>query len=76
MCSQGRFFVKEEQTEFISQFESYPDIPNEDLLEAVAVATAKLLGLPLSEGDDEDAYAELMAEEKDIPSLEYAQGAP
>ncbi len=76
VASQGRFFVREDQTEFISQFETYPDIPNEDLLEAVAVATAKLLGLPLGDGDEDDAYAELMAEEKDIPALDYSMGAP
>jgi hypothetical protein len=76
VASQGRFYVKEEHTEFISQFESYPDIPNEDLLEATAVATAKLLGLPMGDDAEDSAYAELMAEEKDIPALEYHMGAP
>jgi hypothetical protein len=64
------FYCKESHTEFISQFSEYPDVNHEDILEAVAVATAEL-----STSYEED-YDDILEEEDDIPALTYVRGAP
>lgn len=70
ISSAGHFFVRDEHIEFISQFESYPDVSHDDVLEAVAVAATELQGLAFSSGgNDNDAMT--LEDEKDIPALEY-----
>ncbi len=67
-----KLFIRKDHHEFIAQFRAYPDIANDDLIEAVAVAVAELSNF----GYDESAYEDLMEEEDDIPVLAYVRGAP
>ena len=69
------FFISHSHTEFISQFCAYPDVANDDLIEAVALGVSELSGEFISEDDDEENYA-YMQTEKSIPSLTYQRGAP
>ncbi|MFQ5741978.1 MAG: hypothetical protein ACE5HV_00135 [Acidobacteriota bacterium] len=73
IASNSKLFVRRGQTEFVSQFRAYPDVAHDDLIEAVAVAAASLAG---SGYDDEDGYAEILAAEENIPSLQYLRGSP
>ena len=68
----GKLFVKKAQVEFLDQFRSYPDVSHDDLIETVAIAVAELSG----PGYEDDAYADMMHEEDDIPRLSYERGAP
>jgi hypothetical protein len=75
-ASQGHFFVRKEHVEFIEQFRSYPDVSNDDVIEAVAVAAGELLGVIGSSGDDEADYEDTVRDEGQLPALIYQRGAP
>lgn len=55
LAENGRLFVDPAMTDFISQWETYPAIPNEDLLDAVAVAMTDLVN-PYLELEDDTEY--------------------
>ena len=70
-ASNGHLFVKAEHTEFISQFRSYPNTPNDDILESVAVATSAIAGSYFGDGHDGvGGYGE------EVKEINYARGAP
>lgn len=71
-ASNGKIFVKDEHVEFIEQFESYPDVSHDDILETGAVAVAHLSKLGM--GGDGDI--EKVENEEDYPRLVYGRGAP
>jgi len=78
-AAEGRLFVKREHSEFIQQFNEYPDVAHDDLLETVAVALSALMGFGRAEADDEDLdewWKEIQLAEKDLPKLIYEPGAP
>jgi phage terminase large subunit-like protein len=54
VATNGRFFVRGTMVDFISQWESYPAIPNEDLLDAVALGMTDLVNPYLELEDDSD----------------------
>lgn len=67
------FIHRERHVEFCSQFVAYPNVPHDDVIEAVAVALTSLSkgGMP---GGREDY--DVRAMEEHIPELEYKRGAP
>ena len=69
-ASNQQFHVKPEHEEFIEQFCDFPDVAHDDVLEAVAVASNDLEGLP-DMGSDE-----VQTMQEDIPALNYVRGAP
>ena len=70
-ASNKKLFISRNHTEFISQFEAYPDVANDDVIESVAVAVAKVAEIA---GYEE--YADLQEEEDNIPPLQITYGAP
>ena len=74
-ASNSHLFIREDQHEFIEQFRSYPDVSNDDLIEAVAVAVAELSGESVLDLED-DEYEEIIMEERGIKPLSYDRGAP
>lgn len=74
VSSNGRLFVRADQHEFITQFRSYPDVNNDDLIETVARCVIELEGPKYD--DYGDAWQDVMQDESGIPALEYASGAP
>lgn len=73
-ASNGVLFIRTEHTDFISQFRAYPAISHDDLIESVAIAVAELTGPNYESG--EAAWDDVMEDERDIPTLMYAGGAP
>ena len=74
-ASMGHLFVRRDQHEFIAQFRAYPDVANDDLIETVAACVSDLSGAGVYD-DMGDEYEEIIQQERDIPALEYARGAP
>lgn len=67
IASNGHLYVHPSHVDFVSMFTDYPDVAHDDLLDAFSIAFAKLQGVGTFAG----TFADIMAEEKDIPSLEY-----
>lgn len=66
VCSSGEFYInRKKHSEFVEQFESYPDVEHDDVIEAVAEATrmaqedAVVLEGDYLELDDDDDYGRL-----------------
>ncbi len=74
----GHLYVRREHTDFIQQFNEYPDVPHEDVLDAVATGLSSLMGLAGMTSDDDldEWWAEIEAEEREIAPLRHAMGAP
>lgn len=75
LSSMGHLFVSREHHEFIAQFRAYPDVSHDDLIEVVAACVSDLSSSGIYDAPGEE-YEELIAQEQDIPALEYARGAP
>ena len=77
-AAEGKLHVLAEHSDFIQQFNEYPAVTHDDILEAVAVAMSSLMGLSgmSSEDDLDEWWSEIQAEERDIPRLQYQPGAP
>lgn len=71
IASANQLYVQPSQTEFISQFTHYPNVPHDDVIEAVAVAAADLQGQIINEQSEARVI-----NEDDIPELEYRLGCP
>jgi len=54
VAAQGRFFIRGSMFDFISQWESYPAIPHEDLLDMTAIGMTDLVNPYLELADDSD----------------------
>ena len=79
VTSNRHLFVKNTQVEFIEQFNNYPAVSHDDLIETVAVGVSALSGIAWMGDDDgaaNDVFTDLLAEEKQIPSLEFGLVAP
>ncbi len=77
IASNKRLFVKEEHRTFRAQFTAYPDVANDDVIEAVAAGVAYLSGHRMGEGgDDMDEFKLLAEEEENILSLAAYRGCP
>ncbi len=76
-AANGHLFVSRDHHEFISQFEAYPDVPNDDLIEAVAVGVADLhRGIDVIDTSEaEDTYKTLVKRQEER-QLDYMRGAP
>ena len=68
-ASNGKLWAKPTHSEFINPFCAYDDVPHDDLLDALSIALASLGIVDLGE----DGYH---AMDEDIPTLDYARGAP
>jgi hypothetical protein len=81
IASEGKLHCLSTQTEFVQQFNDYPDTTNDDVLEAVAVACEELQGADMmddseDEGESENIDTYMKTAEKDIKALTYIGGAP
>lgn len=77
IASNECFYVLPTMVEFQQQFSDYPDVVNDDLLDAVATATSRLLEMDFMEEDDYMTEATIIdQEEKHIPALPARRGAP
>ena len=72
--SNERFFVKEEHTEFLSQFSAYPAVSHDDLIEAVAIGVSELSGMNYEDADEQ--WDDIIENERGIPDLIYQGVAP
>ena len=72
ISSEGRLHIKADQVDFISQFNEYPHISHDDLIETVAKCCSVLQGISGSYA----TYEDLMEEESNIPRLADYRGAP
>lgn len=72
VASNRQLYVSRNLHEFISQFIHYPNVPHDDVIEAVSIGLASLVDpyLELSEGVD---YKVLDAH---VPNLVYSRGCP
>ena len=68
----GQFYVNRAHTDFIEQFRTYPSVSHDDLIEAVAIGISELSGANYDLVDAD--YT--VEDERDIPPLQYALGAP
>ena len=69
--SHKQIFIRREQTTLIHQIIHYPNVKNDDEIEAFARVMMSLQGQMGIEGD-----GLLVEDEDDIPELEYSRGAP
>ena len=68
-----RLFVHRSMSEFIEQYQMYPNVEHDDVIEAVAIAIKSALGY----GDVfEGEYSDITEQEKDIPDLVLLGGCP
>lgn len=67
------FIHRERHIEFCSQFVAYPNVPHDDVIEAVAVALTSLSRGGMPGGKEE---YDVKAMEEHIPDLDYQRGAP
>jgi len=51
-ASAKKLFIRGDQTEFLEQFGQYPDVSNDDLLDASSMALMELEGMYVSEGGE------------------------
>jgi len=68
-ASQGKIFVRAEHTNFISQFETYPNVDHDDELDVASIALGTLINPFAAAGDDVEQYA-------NVESLAFHRGAP
>lgn len=77
IASNECLYVLPSMVDFQQQFRDYPDVSNDDLLDATAMALSRLQELDFMDDDD---YANeetiLQAEEAKIPALSGRRGAP
>lgn len=71
----GHLYVKRDHADFISQFNSYPEVSHDDLIEAVAIAVSELSKRPAVDLDG-DLNMSVMLQERDIPALAPVRAAP
>lgn len=77
VASNGHLFVKAEHGDFIQQFNEYPDVKHDDVLETVAIACSFLQGLQFEDSEADEAFSEeIMRDEKSMKKLSYNRGAP
>lgn len=73
IAAEGHLYVKKDMTDLISQFEDYPSISHDDVLETLALGVAELSGLEYDEQMFGDAALDDDQEEIDFS---LALGAP
>lgn len=73
-ASNGKLFIRREHEDFIQQFVDYPNVSHDDIIETVAVGCEKLSGRGAD--DPGESWEEILEEERDLPRLNYARGAP
>lgn len=78
LASNGKLYIKKEHVEFARQFLPYPFVENDDVIEAVANGCGELAGVAYMgdeadgvEENEGDSWKSILANEKDIPALEY-----
>lgn len=74
VASNGKLYVRPEHADFIQQFNEYPDVQHDDVLECGAICCSALQGLIYEDEQEEDE--EIEKEEKHIKPLDYKRGAP
>jgi len=72
-ASQGRFFISKTHSDFIAQFETYPAIPHEDLLDMVALGMSDLVNPYLELADDDWSSG---GDNDDYPEIEFKRACP
>lgn len=74
VSSEGKLYVHNSHVDFIQQFNEYPDVSHDDVLDTVSIAIKEAM---LWNGDAEEAdHYGNPANERDIPSLNEYRGAP
>ena len=73
-ASNGHLFIKKNHEDFLQQYNDYPNVSHDDVIETVAVGCEKLSGLSAS--DPAESWADIMSDEDEMPRLEYHRGAP
>ena len=68
-ASQGKIWVRPEDTPFISQFETYPMVDHDDELDAASIALSALINPFAASGSDKEHSA-------DVEPLRLVRGAP
>lgn len=76
VASAGKFWVREEHSDFITQFEEYANVVHDDLLDSGAMALCELNGEFTNDPDEQNLKQILAQEEKEYPRLNYSRGAP
>jgi len=81
LASNGKFWVSENHTEFVSGFTDFQDNVDWDLGDAAAIAICQanpwMIQAPNGDGQNEDeAGSFIPADEVDIPEIDYMEGAP
>jgi hypothetical protein len=77
IASAGHLWVKNTQTEFISQFTDYPNVSHDDVIETVAIGVTELHNPEHLGGDrDESGFSGDIMDESHIPDLKLQLGAP
>lgn len=78
-AAEGKLYVSPEHVDFIQQFNEYPDVAHDDLLDASAIAISDLMGFGRANMDDDELdewWREIQQSEREIPRLRYGLGAP
>lgn len=72
LLQHGKLYVRRNQTDFISQFTAYPNVPNDDILDAGAIALRALINPHVELHESE--YT--VIDESDYEPLDYSRGCP
>lgn len=75
IASSGHLWVRREHAEFIQQFTEYPNVPHDDVLDAVSIALSEINAA--IDGADEESFSDLLKRERgEDKRLTYNRGAP
>ena len=74
ISSYGHLWIRREHVDFISQFVNYPNVPHDDILDALAIAISEI-NMNIM-GEEEESLDEILKSEKSLPRLNYRRGAP
>ena len=75
-ASEGHVYVKPDMTDLMTQFQDYPRVSHDDILETLALGVAELSGIGYTEEQFKDEM--IMDEESGMGEIDYAEfcGAP
>lgn len=68
-AANGEFYVHNTQVEFVQQFSDYPDVKNDDLLDAVSMAISLSTGYVGEGAHLEGEFKRIEQDERNIPDL-------
>lgn len=76
IASRGDMYIKESHVEFLEQFAQYPDVSNDDILDASAIALEELEGMYITQEGEMLHRSEIGRDRASKPKMLRVQRAP